>query len=143
LVGNQQVQIAGHVSTNLASSLELISPGALKDNSPFATEDRDYDVVDSRLIFQSGTDLITPISTLERQVYGSFGDENMVVDPATQVLKMPAPFARYHHLTSSPRFSAYCARALRLWNEHTQEDDIDKLRTYISTYSVLINKHCK
>ncbi len=138
---SQQVQVAGQSSSDPASSLALTSPRALEDNGLFVTDDGDHDVDDSRLSFQSGTDLITPISMLERQVRGSFGDASAFADPATPLLKTPAPSSQYHRLTSSPRFSGCCARALRLWNETTKDEDIEKLRTYINTYFTCMNRH--
>lgn len=142
-----QLQLGGHTATGTASSLALNSSGALADISVCVNGDGDHDEDPdgdgSRLRFQSGTDLTTPISKLELKVNCIFGIGSELADTTMHSMKMPAPSPPYHQLNSPPGLSACCARALRLWNESTKDEDVERLRSYVNAYFTCMNRHRK
>ncbi|EXJ89877.1 hypothetical protein A1O3_02944 [Capronia epimyces CBS 606.96] len=124
-----------------SSGLAVVPPGSvssreLQDNSPLVTDDEDNEVNHARPRFQSGTDLVTPISILERTVEGG----GYFQETASTGHEKPASLSRWRH-TKPARFSGCCDRALQLWDPENKDEDIETLRNYINTYFICMNKH--
>jgi hypothetical protein len=114
------------------------SPGAFQDSTPLATDDEDSEASHARPRFQSGTDLVTPISILERTVGGG----SSVEEASSTGRERRASQSNCRHVKPA-RFSGCCGRALQLWKRNTKDQDIETLRAYIDTYFACMNKHRK
>jgi hypothetical protein len=117
-------------STGLTHRLVPASCRALNCSSP--ASEGDYACPK----FQSGTDLLTPISILDRSVGGD-AQELSVAGPSN---RDSSPRSR---ITDSAGLTECCEGDLQMWSERTRTQDVDNLRAYIKIYFSCLNPHCK
>lgn len=87
--------------------------------------------------FQGGTDLMNPISILEKIVGPSDVEQYSITRQNSQP---PEAGCRFNDCRSFP---SCCTVDLQMWNEATKAQDVENLRASFRTFFSCLNPHCK
>ena len=112
-----------------------VGPSAgLNDDSACFSNEEESDSDYAAPKFHSGTDLLTPISILDRTVSRGVGD------------LVPSSTTESHTRRRSTDCTGFlmCSKAdTQMWNERSRTQDIESLRATFKIYFDTLNSHCK